>query len=177
MPRPVEPKTIEQILAAYDENLGRNEIARRVGVSVASVTRYCRENGRLFDTSKSELAVAIQNLNLEKARRDLASGMVLRAQEALEAFDAPATVVHYQQGNETNVGQWVEHVLDQPTFADQQRIMTMAGIAFDKATRLTEKSGLGAEKAVGLLDILGDAIDQAADALRNETPLPDTPDE
>lgn len=174
--RPVEPKTIEQILAAYDEGLGRNEIARRVGVSVASVTRYCRENGRTFDTSKSELAVAILGMNLEAARRDLAAAMVYRAQESLEAFDAPATVVHYQQGNETTVGKWVEYTLDQPTFSDQQRIMTMAGIAFDKATRLTERSGAGADAAIGLLDKFSTAIDAAADALRNETPLP-TPDD
>lgn len=169
--RPVEPQTVEQIIALHAEGLGRNEIARRTGVSFATVTAYCQEHGLTFDTSKSALAVAIQTVNLDQARKDLAAAMVLRAQESLEAFDAPATIVHYQPATDTTNGGFREHVLEVPTFADQQRIMTMAAIAFDKATRLTERGGGANEATIGLLDTFGDALREAADKLREETPL------
>jgi hypothetical protein len=175
VPRLVEPETVARILSMHAEGMGRNQIAKELGLAWSTVTKHVREAGLSFDTSQTELAVRARTLDLAVARAELGKMMLAAATDLLEQIDAPAVMTHYQPAGEHTEGEWVEHVIDQPTFSDQQRIMTMAAIAFDKGTKALEKNSAGVEGAVGLLDIFGDSLKAAADALRPE-PVEDQPD-
>ena len=147
--------------------LGRNAIAREVGVSAGTVSNIARDIGHEFDRSQSELAVAIQTVNLAKIRGDLAQAFALEAWRAIEDMHAPALMVQWASATEHQTGGWQEHVLPEPTISDRRNLMTVAGIAVTKIAELTKANDAGgSQEAAAYLDRLQDSLGLAAAALR-----------
>jgi hypothetical protein len=192
MTRPVETQTRDDIIRLAGEGKGRNAIARELGIGAGTVTRYANEAGIEFDRSHTEFAIRAAKLDLSVASIELAKQMVERAFESLALYDAPTTITHFESskfvestddGKTESVfveGGWREHVLDTPTIGDQQRIMTTAAVAFDKARKIVDTSGSDREKSAGLLDTFGKVLERAAeeylagDSPQTEYPQDDT---
>lgn len=64
--------------------------------------------------------------------------------------------------------------LEKAPMGMRREAMTTAGIAFDKATRIVEKSDSGLDQAVGVLDTIAEGFAAAADKYRAETPTDET---
>lgn len=160
--RPVEDKTRKKVLALFDQGMTRNAIAREVKLSGSTVTRICRESGREFDPTKTELAQRARSVELAEARQLLIQKMMVRADELVELMDAPMLV--FNIGGKDNTV--TEHFVESPTVESMQRMFTMAGIGVDKASRLLDKSDTGADQAAGVLDAIASVAATAAEHYR-----------
>jgi hypothetical protein len=171
MPRgvPVPDETRAEILRLHGEDYGRNAIARVTGISAAEVTRTVHRAGLAFDRAPSELATRARQIDLGKARVDLAERMMVVAMDTLDMVDEPYEVFHF--GKE---GEFTSAVLAQPPIEARRSMVVTAAIAFDKATKVVEKQNPGLEGAVGLLDTIIDTASAAVAKMRadaGETPL------
>ena len=73
----LEPEREAALIAALaDLTLTRNEIARRAGVGMATVTRYAEKHGRSFDRRHTEVAVQSRSLDFRARRVELANLLV-----------------------------------------------------------------------------------------------------
>lgn len=166
--RPVEPQKRAEVIALFGEGFSRNEIARRAGVAGATVSKICAGEGLEFDRSMTALAVRAHQIDLAEERVLLAKKIAVRADELLEDMDAPM-MVHNFGGRENT---FVEELIDAPTVEARQRMMTGVGIAFDKITRIVERSTDGVVQANGILDDLAAGFRLAADQWRAEGETP-----
>lgn len=173
--RPVSDETREQIVAAAREGKTRNAIAREFGVAGGTVTRICSDAGVSFDRSATELAVRARSIDLAEERLLVAQKMLAVASDMLDQLDAPYEVFNF--GGKDNT--FSSEVLDSAPAEVRRNAVVTAGIAFDKATRVIEKSDHGLEEAVGTLDVLAAGFKAAAEEIRarEATPAEGEPDE
>lgn len=96
----LEPEREAALIAALaDLTLTRNEIARRAGVGMATVTRYAEKHGRSFDRRHTEVAVQSRSLDFRARRVELANLLVEDAhRERQYLADLPRTVVDPDTG-------------------------------------------------------------------------------
>lgn len=125
--------------ALYEEGYGCNAIAKKLGVGVATISRWAKAEGLTFDRSQTELAVRAHTIDLAEARVMLAQKMVVAASEMLDRLDGPYVVFNF--GGRDN--DYNEHTLDEPPVEVIRNAVTTAGIAFDKATKVVEATDDG----------------------------------
>jgi hypothetical protein len=150
----------------FDEGVGCNAIARAVDISPAVISKWAKEENLAFDRSQAALAVRAHTIDLAAARLDLVAKMMVVAEDSLAMLDGPFLVFAF--GGKEN--DYSEHELDDAPMDARRSAMMIAGVAFDKATRIVEKSTTGVEGAIGMLDTLADGFAEAAAKLRAETP-------
>jgi len=177
-PRPVNDETRALVAAAHARGLGRNAIAREVGVPAATVSSICKAAGLSFDREQTALALRARQIDLAAERQAVKSMLMVRARDALEAMDAPALV--YSFGGRDNT--YSERLLDAPPVGDQRNLMTIAGIALTRYADLdrVDNGATGTAEAVGMLDRLSSALTVAVDSMTAAGDLPDptrTPDQ
>jgi len=143
----------------FDEGLGCNAIAKKLDVGVATISRWAVAEGLKFDRSQTALAVRAHTVDLAEARVMLAQKMAVVASEMLDKLDG--TYLVYNFGGKDN--DYSEHILDEPPVEVVRNVVTTAGIAFDKATKVLEKSVDGLTGAHSLLDALANGFRSAAD--------------
>lgn len=162
-PQPVTAETRAQVAALHAEGLGRNEIARRIGVSGATVTNIARDLELSFDRSATALAVRARQIDLADERQSIKAMLLVRGREALEAMDAPALV--YSFGGRDNT--YSERLLDAPPVGDQRNLMTIAAIALQRFADLdrVDQGLTGTGEAVGMLERLRDGLTVAVESL------------
>jgi hypothetical protein len=151
----------------HGEGRSSNAIARELGVAQSTISRWAAREGLSFDRSMTRPAVAAHTFDMKAARLKLAESMVTAAQAMLDRIDDPYLV--YAFGGRDN--DYNEHELESAPVEVRRNIITTAGIAFDKATRIVEHDAGGLDDAVGTLDILAAGFKAAAEQLR------DRPDE
>ncbi len=88
----------------------------------------------------------------------LAQKMMVIAHEALDQLDAPYLV--YNFGGRDN--SYEEHLLDSAPMEVRHAAMRLAAIAFDRATKVLEKTSDGLVSAHSLLDSLASGFARAA---------------
>lgn len=157
-PRPVTDETRADVARLHGEGLGRNAIARELGISGASVTKIAQafDPPLLFDRHATALATQAAQIDMGAERADIARMLLVRARESLEAISAPAVVFSF--GGKDNT--YAERLLDAPPVADQQRHMTIAAIALQRHTDLVKvDAGRDAEEARGMVGRLRDSLD------------------
>ena len=164
---PVKAETRAEVLRLFDEGVSRNEIARTLSISTGVVTRICKASGRAFDRSQTERATVARSIDLAAMRLELAQEMGATGLELLKSRHSPYLV--YSFGGKDNV--YTEHTLTSPPVETIRSIVVTAGIAFDKATKVLEKSTDGVSAAHSLLDAL--AVGFAASATQYESAHPD----
>lgn len=161
--RPVDDQTRAAIQdAARDGKRSRNSIAREFKVAGETVTRICAEAGLSFDRTKTEAAVRAHAIDLAEERLLLAKMMVVEVQEQLDILNAPYMVWSFGGMD----GEIHSHLLDSAPMMERNTALRSAGIAFDKATRMVEKSDTGLEQAVGVLDTIAEGFAAAAERYR-----------
>jgi len=164
-PRPVTEQTRSEVARLHGMGLGRNEIARELGVAAGTVTKIAKEADPplQFDRAATALAVRARQLDLAAARADISRMLLVRAQEALEAMDAPTLV--YSFGGKEN--EYNDRLLDVAPAADQRNLMTIAAIAVQRHAELVKIDGDGAQVEVdSVIGSLASGFDAAAAALR-----------
>ncbi len=101
-------------------------------------------------------------MDIEEARLLLAKQMVVAAQDMLDALEQPYLV--YNFGGRDN--SYEEHELPSAPVDVRLAAVRAAGIAFDKATRILERSNGGLAAAEGVLDSIAAGFAAAAAVYR-----------
>lgn len=153
----------------YSGGLSCNAIAKEMGCSPSTVSRWAKGEGLTFDRSQTAAAVAAHTVDLAAGRVRLAEKMLAASEAMLDKIDEPYLV--YNFGGKDN--DYNSRVLDSAPVEVRRNIVTTAGITFDKLTRIVEKSDTGLEQAAGVLDQIAEGFAAAADRYRAEV----TPDE
>lgn len=151
----------------YDEGYSCNAIAQKLDASPSTVSRWAKTEGLSFDRSQTALAVRAHTIDLAADRLLLAQKMVQVASDVLDSLDGEYLV--YSFGGQENL--YSEHLLDSPPVEVVRNAVTTAGIAFDKASKVLEKSTEGLTGAHSLLDSLATGFAKAA--ADYEASLPD----
>lgn len=150
-----------QMRELHAQDISASEIARQLGVSKSTVSRWAKADGIGFDRTKTAEATAAKSIDLAAARTRLAEKMSHRAEQLLDSLDDPYLV--YNFGGKDN--EYNEHTLDKPPVEVIRTAVTTAGITFDKLTRIVEKDVdiTGAQSVVQSLEA---GILAAAEVLR-----------
>lgn len=154
----------------FDEGLGCNAIAREIGIVPSAVSAWAKREGLKFDRAKVLAANKANAADLEEKRLRLAAKMADVAEDALDSLDAPYLV--YNFGGKDN--EYRDEVLDAAPMDARRTAVTMAGIAFDKASRVVERE-TDVSGAVSVLGALQAGLGAVVAALDQDTP-PDEQD-
>lgn len=82
MAAPIDDETRERVLTEARAGASRNEVARRTGVSTASVSRICKAAGHTFDRAKTVKATAARLVDLRAMRVTLSGDLLGDVTEA-----------------------------------------------------------------------------------------------
>lgn len=129
---PLTEKEHADICRLHAEGCGRNEIARRIGRSVRSVTLYAAKMGLSFDRTRTEEATRARKADLEERRTLLAEALQGDAEQLTEQMWQPAKV--FRIGGSSN--SYTEHDVDEPPADAKKDLMAAAGIAIAKSLQL-----------------------------------------
>lgn len=140
----------ERAQELFDQGFGCNAIARAMDCAPSSVSRWAKAEGKAFDRSQTALAVRAHTIDLAEARVELAKKMAQVANDMLDRLDGPYVV--YSFGGKDNT--YTDHTLAEPPVEVVRNAVTTAGIAFDKATKVLEKTPDGLQRAESLVDHL-----------------------
>lgn len=158
--RPIEAETRARILELARGGMGRNAIAREVGVAGATVTAVTDPAGIVFDWSTTDLAVAARRIQIDDMRTDLARAALVRAGEMLDAFSSPTLRIDFSPATDRRDASYHEHVADGPTISDLRNLATTFGILTQRASDLLAKpmGSAGRSEAASVLEGLGSAL-------------------
>ncbi|UCR89258.1 hypothetical protein [Mycetocola spongiae] len=154
----------------YDLGMGCNAIGREIGIVPSAVSAWAKREGLKFDRSKVIAANKANAADLEQKRLRLVSKMADVAEDALDSLDAPYLV--YNFGGKDN--EYRDEVLDAAPMDARRTAVTMAGIAFDKASRVIERE-TDVSGATSVLGALQAGLGAVVAALDQDTP-PDEQD-
>lgn len=145
----------DRFRALHAEGLGRNAIAREMGIAQAVVSRTAKHLGLTFDRSQIQAATAARLADLAERRSILAEKLTGDAEKLRAQMWEPTTVFAF--GGKDNT--FASEVLDEAPAADKRALMSTAGTAIDKSLKLApaeESSGLDSAKS--MLSNLGEAL-------------------
>jgi hypothetical protein len=150
-PRPVTDEARARVMALHAAGKGRNEIAREVGYSTATITKIVSAAGKSFDRSETAVAVAAR-----KARRAaIVTRLFNRSEFLLARLEAPSfkTLVKIQGGGEES--RELDFV---PTPNERDLNAAIAGYLSTAAKLELQDSSQGAEVAKSMLGNLAEAL-------------------
>jgi hypothetical protein len=151
----IDPKLFDELRALHEQGLGRNAIAREMGVAPVMVSRTAEHLGLTFDRSKVEAATKARLADLAERRALLAEDLLSDA-ERLRAQLWKPTIV-YSFGGKDNT--YEEHEFAEAPAAEKRALMSTAGMAIDRVLKLMpveEASNLDSAKS--MLGSLGEAL-------------------
>lgn len=161
---PMNAETRAKARELFDQGMSRNAIARELDLDPATITRWAASEGVEFDRAATASAVAAHTIDLAKARVQLAQEMAEAAFDLLRGRKDPYLVYNFGGSNNT----YAEHTLPAAPVEVVRNAVTTAGIAFDKATKVLEKTNDGIGRAESLVDHLEQFFDRLPD---DETPV------
>lgn len=162
--RPVDDEIRERVREAIRAGDPRNTIARAFGLSGSTVSSIAKRAGLSFDRSAVAAATKARSVDLAAGRTRLAEKMLAASEDMLDRIDDPYLVFSF--GGKEN--DYNEHTLASAPVEVRRNVITTAGIAFDKLTRIVENDSGAADGAIGVLDQVAGALSQAADVIRRE---------
>lgn len=146
----------------FEAGLSCRAIAEKLDVAPSTISRWAKAEGLKFDRSQTDLATRAHAIDMAADRLELAQMMLVAARDGLAELDGPVTVFNF--GGKDNT--FKKKTLDRAPMSMRREAMTTAGIAFDKATRVVEKSDTGLDVAVGVLDTIAAVASAAAEQYR-----------
>jgi len=152
--------------ALFDAGLSCNAIAKKLGVSAATISRWAKAEGLTFDRAQVNAANKAHSVDLAAARIRLAEKMLAASESMLDKINEPYLV--YNFGGKDNT--YETATLDSAPVEVRRNVIATAGITFDKLTRIVERDNGGLDQAVGVLDQIADGFKLAAEKYRSETP-------
>lgn len=152
--RTFDSKRAQEARRLFDEGRSCNAIANELGVAPSTISAWAKREGLRFDRSKTAAAVKAHTIDLAAARLELASEMSEASLELLRARHQPYLVFNF--GGKDN--DYNEHTLDRAPVDVVRSIVTTAGIAFDKATRVVENPIEDTAEVDSMLEGLADEL-------------------
>lgn len=147
MGRPLVQITAEvrqQVIDLAAQDLGRNEIAKKVGVSPASVTNIMKAaGGHDFGKPHVEVATKARQRVLAAKRTKLEDQLLNETRRLLGEIRRP--VVYRELGQFSSEGnrfsEFVTYRQDEPIIADKLKLAQAAGATLDRALKLAVVNG------------------------------------
>jgi len=128
----LDPGKIAEIRRLAAEGVGRNEVARRVGCAISTVTRYAPAGS--FDRAATAAAVKARQTDLAARRAALAANLLADAERLREQMWQPGVV--YAFGGKDN--DYNEHPVDEPPAAEKRTLMQAATAAMTAHLKLID---------------------------------------
>lgn len=128
----LDPGKVAEIRRLAADGLGRNEVARRVGCSISTVTRYSPPGS--FDRAATAAAVKARQLDLAARRAALAANLLADAERLREQLWQPGVVFAF--GGKDN--DYNEHHVEEPPAADKRTLMQAATAAMTAHLKLVD---------------------------------------
>lgn len=144
------PQKRARMIELHAQGMSCRQIAAALGFAAPTISKHAKRAGLTFDRSQTDFATRAHTVDLASMRVSLAQKMTLMASDLIDSADKPFLV--YNFGGKDNT--YEEHLLPSAPVDAKRTIMTAAGIAFDKATRIVENSDTGLEEALGVADTL-----------------------
>lgn len=124
----------ERVAELHASGLGRNSIARELGIAAATVTRICQERGLLFDRAATRQALAARRIDCAALRTELEQQLLEDAQRLRAQLWQPHE--YRDHGGRDFVE--VKWTRDEPNPVDKKHLMQAASAAIDRSIRLAE---------------------------------------
>lgn len=141
---PVKQEELDEMRRLHSEGYGRNEISRRTGRCLRTVSVQCAKMGLSFDRTMTEAATAARNADLAEKRSILADALVDDALRLSAQVWEPATI-HSFGGKDHS---YASRDVPEPLSADKKNLMAAAVAAAAQSLRLvppdTQAEGLAA---------------------------------
>lgn len=147
-------KRAQEATELYEQGFGCNAIARKMSIDPATVSHWAADVGLLFDRSQTAMAVRAHTIDLAADRLALAQLMHINAVDSLAMLDGPFEVFAFG-GKENDFN---SQLLDSAPMEARRSAQMIAGVAFDKATKVVEGTNPGQAAAVSLLAGLAEMI-------------------
>lgn len=155
----------DRLRQLHAAGMTRNDIARELGRSGASISKYAADMGLSFDRSSVQAATAARKADAAAKRAALQMVLLDDAARLRGQMWQPHTYIDHG-GKEYLRVEWEQ---DEPTPTDKLKLMQATGAAIDRSLRLAEHDADGGlEQAKSLLGDLGRAL--------GLTPPPTAPD-
>ena len=165
MADPTPADVVEQIRLLAGTGLARNEVARRLGVSPRTVTKYAPAGS--FDRAGTEAAVKAHSVDMAARRAALAQNLLQDAERLREQIWEPTTI--YSFGGKDNT--YNERAVDEPPFEAKRNLMQTVATAVTQHLRLVDHdSDGGLDEAKSVLDGFMDAVARRAAELGDDQP-------
>lgn len=153
MPPPLDPDKRAAIIEDIHAGMGRNAIARKHEVAVATPTRIAAQEGitDAWDRSETKRATELRMVDVKARQTELAQLFIEDAHRLRRMLWEPCTI--YKFGGKDNT--LATHDLDEPDFEGKYRLMLSAAIAVDKIAVLTRDDSQGLAAVDAWLHSLG----------------------
>lgn len=164
MGEPLAQGVIAEIQRLAADGVGRNEIARQLGVSAGTVTRHAPAGS--FDRKSTAAAVKARKVDLAARRAEIAALLLEDAARLRAQLWQPH--IAFAFGGKENT--YNEHPLSEPTPADKRALITSAVTALNAHLRLVDHDADGGlHDAESVLDGFMDAVATRASQIRGGT--------
>lgn len=163
MSTPLSAEQIAEIVRLAAEGLGRNEIARRLVVSVAAVSKHAPVGS--FDRSATAAAVKARQVDMAARRSELASDLLDEVARLLADMRAG----HLAFGWYGKDGEYRFKKLEEPPPADKRALAGAASSLLSQHLRLVDHdTDGGVAQAESVLDAFMDSVAERAAEIRGE---------
>lgn len=132
MAEALDPAKVAEIRRLTAEGLGRNEVARRVGCAVSTVTRHVPPGS--FDRADTVMAVKARRADMAARRAALAANLLADAERLREQMWQPGVV--YAFGGKDN--DYNEHPVAEPPAGEKRTLMQAATTAANAHLKLVD---------------------------------------
>jgi len=145
----------EELRQLHAEGLGRNAIARQMGINTSVVSRTAAHLGLDFDRSRIAAATAARVADVAERRSLLAEDLVSDAERLRAQLWQPH--LYWDWGGKDH--DYDEKLADEPTPADKRALMGAAGMAIDRSLKLLPpETSSGVDQAKSMLGSLGELL-------------------
>ncbi|MGA5272289.1 hypothetical protein ACPCKL_00540 [Streptomyces cellulosae] len=159
MARTFSAEDEEQLRQLHADGVSRNEIARRLEWSVATITNHANRLGLAFDREATRAATDARQVDLKDRRQRIQGQLLDLAERSIERAQE-----RYLVHGWTHTGESVAEWLQQPPAKETKDLTTSAVQALNGALKLAQVDAgdTGREEAAGFLQSLSDAMASAA---------------
>lgn len=133
----LDPQTIEAIRTLAAGGMPRNEIARTLGLSGSTVSKWAKrgdDGPEVFDRSQTKVATAAKVADAKSRRAELQLKLLEDAERLRGQLWQPAHAFSF--GGKENT--YEEHTIDEPTFADKHKIVMAVSTVITASIKIDE---------------------------------------
>jgi len=153
--RPITDDDRRRVAALHAEGLSRNEIARRIGRSMATVSKIAAELGLSFDRTRTREATRAKVADARERRATLALKLLQLVEQEADAFNQPCTLHSFGGRDHT----YRSRTVDRPPPRERRDMAATISLLVDKHVRLVElDADTGHGQAASLLGALLDNL-------------------